>query len=440
MVHDTILYDRLNVKSDVTDKEIKKAYHKLSMKWHPDKNSSDEATAKFQEISEAYNILSNSEKRKMYDNVGINILKNENAMPDIDPTEIFKHFMGSMGGMGGGFPFGGNAFGGNAFGGNAFGGNPFGGNRFGGNPFDNNDNEKEAENCTVNITVTLEQLYNQEEITIKYDQKNYCIKCNGTGNRNGRESTCSTCNGSGKKVIIRQLGNMMQQMIRTCSDCSGTGENINNNDLCIDCNGKKYKIKNKTVEIRLNNNLNNNHQVKIQNKGHNFKKYRTDLIIIIMIKNHKIFIKENNDLHMNMDIKLYQLMFGLNKSIKHLDNRLLFLNINKFNFDSFNDKFVYLVKNEGMTSNSNLIIHFNIVKCNINKLEENEKTILKKILVKCDIDEFKEEINILKNKNKLIKTNIEKCDLESYTQNESYSNNNSQYENNDDEQPQCVQQ
>ena len=100
MVKDTILYDRLGVNSNATDKELKKAYHKLSMKWHPDKNKSDNAKEKFQEISEAYSILTDKEKRNIYDQVGIDMTKNGGEAP-VDPADIFKHFMGSMGGMGG---------------------------------------------------------------------------------------------------------------------------------------------------------------------------------------------------------------------------------------------------------------------------------------------------------------------------------------------------
>ena len=229
---------------------------------------------------------------------------------------------------------------------------------------------------------------------------------------------------------------MIQQMIRTCPDCSGTGKAVSNSDICIECNGRKYNIKNKSVDVKLNNNLNKNNEIKIPKKGHNFRNFKTTLIINITIKNHDLFIKDNNDLHLHMDIKLYQLLFGLHKSIKHLDNRLLYLNIPKFEFENFDDDLVYLIQKEGMNENGNLLIHFNIVNLDLNKLEENEKTVLKKILVKCDLDEFKEEVSILKIKNKLVKTKNMKIDMESYIKSKE-SKNRKQY---DDEQPECVQQ
>ena len=107
MVRDTKLYDRLGVDQNASDADLKKAFRKLSMKWHPDKNpdNNEEATKKFQEISEAYSILSDPEKRSKYDQIGIDFVKNQDGGPGIDPNDIFSQFFG------GNSPFGGSPFG-----------------------------------------------------------------------------------------------------------------------------------------------------------------------------------------------------------------------------------------------------------------------------------------------------------------------------------------
>jgi len=408
MVKDTILYDRLNVEPTATDKELKKSYHKLSMKWHPDKNNSDEAKEKFQDISESYSILSDKEKRNIYDQVGISMLKNGGEMP-MDPSEIFKNFMGGMGGMGG-FPFGNSNFGGFSFGGpEGFSHSPFGSNSY-----NNRSNNSDYEDCILDVDVTLEQLYNHETISVEFNQKSYCKNCNGYGTANSKPSQCGSCNGTGRRTITRQMGNMVQQIVRSCNECNGSGENVSPSNKCKACDGSKFKIKKKTVDLTLNNNISSKKNIVIKSKGHVYRDNKSDLIINLNELGHDVFTKDGNDLHMKLNIKLYQVLFGFNKSIKHLDGRKLFINISKFNFNYFDDNLIYIVKNEGMNSNGNLIIHFSIDKLNTSKLQENEKIILKKILVKCNLDEFKKEVALLKEKETLVKTKVERYNPNSH--------------------------
>ena len=414
MVKDTILYDRLGVSSTASDKELKKAYHKLSMKWHPDKNNSDEAKEKFQDISEAYSILSDKEKRNIYDQVGIEMTKNGGQAP-VDPADIFKHFMGSMGG----FPFGSSGFGSSGFG-EAFGGG-FGGNPFGGAQGSRNRDTENYENCVVQLDVSLEELYNEATVRVNYKQKCYCKNCNGNGTKDGSKSECSKCNGSGKATIVRQMGNMIQQITRTCPDCNGTGENVASNNRCEYCNGSKFKVKDRGMDFKLNKKFGEGNNITIKEKGNIYKKLKTDLIIVIKEKDHPVFTRIDDDLHILLNIKLYQLIFGLNTSIKHLDGRNLFVNINKIDVKKLDDDILYSIKNEGLRNNGSLIIHLNVENVNTSKLEENEKTILKKLLVKCDIEEFKKEVGLLKDKDNLVKTNVKKYVMS----NNSRSNTNS---------------
>ena len=182
MVRDTKLYDRLSISPTASENEIKKAYRKLSIKWHPDKNrdNKEEATRRFQEISEAYSILSDSEKRQQYDQIGMDILNNQSGGHGLDPSHIFSQF------------FGGNS--------------PFGDNSPFGFSFGGQQRQKKKEDITITTRVTLKQIYCEENVEIKYPQKNYCRDCDGTGSTTKRKETCDACGGKGRTVqVVRQL-------------------------------------------------------------------------------------------------------------------------------------------------------------------------------------------------------------------------------------------
>ena len=179
MVHDAKLYDELGVSPSANEEEIKKAYRKMSIKWHPDKNpdNKEEATKNFQRISEAYSILSDREKRQNYDQFGMDFVNNQND-GGVDPSDIFSQFFGN-----GGSPFGFNF--------------NHGGQR-----------QKPQEDIQLKLNVTLEQIYNEETVEINYSHKIYCKTCNGTGNKNKKKSKCTSCNGKGKKIQVIRMGPM----------------------------------------------------------------------------------------------------------------------------------------------------------------------------------------------------------------------------------------
>ena len=409
MVRDTILYNQLNISSDATDKDIKKAYHKLSMKWHPDKNieNKEEATEKFQKISEAYSILSDEKKRKMYDQIGIDILKNGSDGPSIDPTQIFEQFFG--GGFGG------------------FGGFPFG--NMGGRP-----QRREEDQCVVEHFVTLEDIYNEKQTEVKFKQKNYCQKCDGTGCKNKKKTKCSNCNGNGKKVEVRQMGPMIQQFVTNCNICNGTGEIIEPNNICSSCNEKGFLVKNKSLNIPLKKHLEEGNQIRLSGKGHSLKSGRTNLIIVIKIKPHQVFKRDRYDLHMKVEVPLFQDLFGINKVITHLDNRKLLVQNDK----TLKGEGILLIHNEGMSlqngTKGNLFIHYKTKYPNLNILEENEKDVLRKILIKLDINEFK-NFNKLKEQN-CIKVNSKLIDEEYFK----YQQQQNNYQEDENEGVQCAQQ
>lgn len=428
MVKDTTLYKRLEVEPDANESVIKKAYIKLSKTWHPDKHGDDmkeEATSKFKEITEAKDILTNKEKRDLYDQIGMDILKQgaeNHEGPDLSSM---------FGGMGG-FPFGGMP---------GMGGFPFGNM---GMPQQNS----APENIMATIDVTLEQLYNEENVNFTYKQKVSCIKCDGEGSKDGKTTTCTGCNGKGMKVNVVRMGPMIQQSVGPCGQCNGKGKMTDENNKCDVCNGKCYTIKDKTIQVPLKAGLSNGNKINLQGKGHMLKTGKTDLIIHINEVQHKNFKRHENDLFIDMELKLYQSLFGFDKIINHLDGRKLHVSCSsKTDFNMFRK-----ISGEGMKSlngmKGDLYIRFYMTMPNFSSLPQETKTLIKNALQPFDKNEVQNETTV-KGMKDLVKTTI--CDCKA-DQSEKIltllmqmknQSNNPQHNSDEEEmngRPQCVQQ
>jgi DnaJ-class molecular chaperone len=353
MVKDTILYDRLEINPTASSSDIKKAYYKLSKQWHPDKNPSEDAKKKFQEIAEAYEILSDEEKRNNYDNNGIDFMKN-GGQPNVDPNDLFERFFSGMGGMGG-FPFG---------------------------EMPNRNRGRDSENITDRLEVSLEDLYNNNTIKYKYNKKIYCKSCDGSGSIDKTKTKCKECNGRGQKVQVVRMGPMIQQMVATCNNCNGKGEYVEPNNKCNDCEGKSFTVKEKSINISLQNGLKDGIQMQLSGKGHELKDKKSDLILVISIKPHKLFkLMDDYNLLIEMEIDLLESFIGFSREIEYLDGK-------KYNmvFDSgnsINDEDVKMIKNMGLKmlngDRGDMIIKFKVKQINLNKFNEEEKQKLREI-------------------------------------------------------------
>ncbi len=380
MVKDTKLYDILEIPTDATDMDIKKAYKNLSRKWHPDKNidNKDEATKKFQEISEAYAILGDPEKRESYDMNG----KDNMNMPNFDPSDLFNAAFG-----GGGASFE-NMFG-------------------GGHPFFRGRNGNSDDNCIVEQVVTLEDLYCKKKITVKYTQKNYCSKCNETGTKDGRRMDCSGCKGQGKKIKVVKQGPTIQQFISICDECNGSGEQVSKDNICTECNGKKYITKEASFTIQLDRHMSNNDKMMIENMGHQYKNRKSNLIVVLKEQPHNIFKRQGKDLHMDIKLRLYQSLYGFSKMITHLDGRQILLKYDKM----LNQMITTMkVRNEGM--GGHLILHISTMMPKISRLDDKENEILRKLLVKAHLAEYQKEQTILENSSKMDTVNLEEITVQ----------------------------
>lgn len=291
MVKATKLYDLLGVAPGASESELKGAYRKLALKYHPDKNP--EAGDKFKEISHAYEVLSDPHKREIYDQYGEEGLNGEGG-PGMSPQDIFSQF------------FGGGFFGG-AFGGQGRQRGP-----------------RRGADMDFALGCTLEDLYRGKTTKIAVQRQKICEKCDGKGGKADSVKTCPGCNGSGVRVTIRQMGPMIQQMQSACNECSGEGEIIKEKDRCKECHGKKVVQEKKVHEVFVEKGMSDGQRIKFSGEADQAPGVVPgDVVVIINEKEHAFFKRHGKDLHCKVKIDLVTALAGGSFTIKHLDDRIL---------------------------------------------------------------------------------------------------------------------
>ena len=409
MVMDKTLYDRLEVSTDASIEEIKKCGKKLMVKWHPDKHPKnvEVATKKFQEIQEALSVLENPEKRQMYDEHGMNFLKGD--MPQQNPF------------AGGGFPFGGGGF-------------PFG-DMFGGqfSGFGQGGGREKQDNIMERLTVTLEQIYKEETVELKYKHQVYCVKCSGEGTNDGTVSECKDCNGKGMRIQVTRMGPMVQQSMVPCNGCRGKGKKIPDKNKCESCNGLGMSEKEKIIPVPLKSGLTTGIKLQLEGKGHHYKNTKTDLIIVIQEEAHPIFKRTVSDLFVVLELKLYQALFGFDKMLTHLDGRKLHLHhTGKTDFGTMRR-----ISGEGMKDLRSGMKGDLVIKFNVNLPDITNDTLIKALTL-IDKVESQNEKNMLKEAD-LVKTMM--LDMKSYKEHKEAHDSDSEEEGHQhQQQAQCAQQ
>ncbi|MFY9439234.1 MAG: molecular chaperone DnaJ [Burkholderiaceae bacterium] len=275
-------YEVLGVPKNASDDEIKKAYRKLAMKWHPDRNQGDaSAESMFKEVKEAYEMLSDAEKRGAYDQYG---------HAGVDPN-----MRGGAGGPGG---FG-DAFGdifGDIFGGGRRGGGGGGGRQV----FRGND-------LSYAMDITLEEAAAGKESQIRIPSWDSCTPCDGTGAKPGTQAkTCTTCHGAGQ-VQMRQGFFSVQQ---TCPHCHGKGKIIA--DPCNTCHGQGQTKTNKTLEIKIPAGIDDGMRIRSTGNGEPGQNGGPpgDLFIEIRLRKHDIFERDGDDLHCQVPVNMTSAALG----------------------------------------------------------------------------------------------------------------------------------
>ena len=296
-------YEVLGVSKDADEATIKKAYRKLAKKYHPDTNPGDkEAEAKFKEASEAYAVLSDSEKRRQYDQFG------------------HAAFENGGGGGASGFDFGdmGDIFG-DIFGSDIF------GSMFGGGRIRNNNGPRRGADIRVNVRITFAESVTGTSKTIDVTLKDPCSKCNGTGAKPGTHpETCSKCGGKGQVVYTQQSMLGMVRNVQPCPDCNGTGKIIK--EKCPDCYGTGYISSKKTIEVKIPAGIDNGQCVRIQGKGEPGVNggQRGDLLVAVMISADPEFERDGYNIFSNVKISYPTAVLGGEIKVKTVDGEVLY--------------------------------------------------------------------------------------------------------------------
>jgi DnaJ family protein A protein 2 len=280
---DTKYYDLLGLSKDASPQEIKKAFRRAAVQHHPDKGGDAD---KFKEINKAYEVLSDEEKRQIYDQYGEEGLEQGAGGPGAGGMgDIFDLFTGGRGGRQRG--------------------------------------PVRGEDVVFKSKVTLQQLYEGHKRPLRLTRKVICAECSGKG---GSEVVvCSQCDGHGVQVKIRQIGpGMVQQMQSTCDKCKGQGEVCPERAKCKKCNGAKTIKQKEILDLWISPGMTNNEKIRFREKADEAPGTTPgDVIVVLELEEHPYFKRRNNDLLYEKEITLVEALTGFEFYITHLDGRVL---------------------------------------------------------------------------------------------------------------------
>ncbi|KAG9949156.1 uncharacterized protein M437DRAFT_42512 [Aureobasidium melanogenum CBS 110374] len=337
MVKDTKFYDTLGVAPDASEAQLKSAYRKGALKFHPDKNPSPEAAEKFKELSHAYEILADSEKRQLYDQYGEDGLEQGGMGGGMNAEDLFSQFFG---GGGGGF-----------------------GGMFGGG-MGRETGPKKARTIHHVHKVSLEDMYKGKISKLALQKSVLCPKCDGRGGKEGAVKTCTGCNGQGMKMMMRQMGPMIQRFQTVCPDCNGEGEIVREKDRCKQCHGKKTTVERKVLHVHVDKGVQSGTKIDFRGEGDQMPGVEPgDVQFEIEQKPHPRFQRKGDDLFYQAEIDLLTALAGGAIYIEHLDDRWLTVEIKPGEVISPGE--IKVIRGQGMPSYrhhdfGNLYIQFDV--------------------------------------------------------------------------------
>lgn len=290
-------YSILQISKNASADQIKKKYRQLALKYHPDKNNSEQAEQKFKQISQAYQVLSDPQKKQKYDVYGTSDFDQagfnwSNFTHGFQFQDLFSQIFGS------------------------FGGSPFG------NPFSHHSNRRhtstiQKRTSTIQMNITLQQMYIGASKTTQINIQKKCNSCKGTGAKNQKMKQCDKCHGAGQIVTMQQLGNMTIQHAVPCLSCAGTGQIAQ--QTCSECNGNKIFQQTLQVDFKTPAGLFPGAAMSIYSDQLN------DIYVKFSLIEHdkyKIQFADNKiHVHMMQEISLYDSICGKQIQIQYLNNQ-----------------------------------------------------------------------------------------------------------------------
>ena len=408
----TDYYKLLGVEKTASESEIKKAYRKLAMKFHPDRNpnNKEEAEQKFKKIGSAYSVLSDPSKRKQYDMFGAEGVSNiGSSSGQFNPFNIFSSVFGN-------------------------GANPFGAgmNPFGSGDMDGEQTNKRSPNKNININVNLADLYNGKAVNLDYKKRIKCTHCSGSGACDPKYLiTCKDCKGEGKIIIIKQFGPMIQKIVQECYNCKSQGKIIKKGFECPKCNGNKTEVTTKKISfyIQPGTREGNKYVFKEDSDWNPDYKLVGDLVIILNSVPDKLFKREGDNLVIHKNISVKDALIGLKFRIKHMDNRVLEMSFNSI----LSPEQELVAENEGMpvlndaTERGDLIFRFKIIFPDI--LDHKRKHYLNQILPNIEISKSEQDLNSIKNDYEIVTLRKNKKYNEQRKKSGNGNNNHNSYNN-----------
>ncbi|CAF0889577.1 unnamed protein product [Rotaria sordida] len=282
---DTQLYDLLEVSPDATNAEIAKAYKAAAMKYHPDRNP-DAPPEKFKEISAAYDVLKDEHKKEIYDQYGLEGLKEGMGAQNV--TSLFDLIIG------------------------------------GSSRYHRRNSKPKGESKVIPLKVSLEILYNGETKSVVFTRKIVCQQCHGSGCKEGKKRIhCRACHGQGVRMGISRMGPLTFQQPIQCRECDGEGQIIAHKDKCHLCHGNQIVEEKKCLDVVILPGYSNGKKIKFRGENDQLPGIEPgDVFILIEQEKHPIFERINeNDLLIKMKINLNESLTGFQRTIQHLDGR-----------------------------------------------------------------------------------------------------------------------